>query len=318
MPPGRDPPRRPARWGSASSCSRSAPRRQRRAARARAPARSGRKWPFGKSSARKARGAFDGKAVAEFAKRAEFAVAPPLVRVASVHRPEAQALRLGALFAEALLLVGLVFLVVAVEERPLRVALGRQDVRRDAVEEPPVVADHHDRSGELEQRVLERAQRLDVEVVGRLVEHQHVAAGDQRLRQMQAPPLAAGKIADQLLLVVALEVEAAEVSARWHHELADDEVVEAAGNVLPDGLIVLEVLAALLDERHLRGRADLDGAAVGLLLARDHAEQRRLARAVRADDADDRAGRHLEAQVVDEETVAEALADVDELDHFMT
>jgi hypothetical protein len=83
------------------------------------------------------------------------------------------------------------------------------------------------------------------------------------------------------------------------------------------GLVVLEVLAALLDERHLRGRADLDGAAVGLLLARDHAEQRRLAGAVRADDADDRAGRHLEAEVVDEEAVAEALADVDELDHLV-
>src|SRR5436190_3660661 len=309
MPPGRDPPRRPARWGSASSCSRSAPRRQRRAARARAPARSGRKWPFGKSSARKARGAFDGKAVAEFAKRAEFAFAPPLVRVASVHRPEAQALRLGALFAQALLLVGLVLLVVAVEESPLRVAFGGEDVGRDAVEEPAVVADHHDRSRELEQRILERAQRLDVEVVRRLVEHQHVAAGDQRLGEVQAPALAAGQVADQLLLVVALEVEPAEVGARRHDELADDEVVEAARDVLPDGLVVLEVLAALLDERHLGGRADLDAAAVGLLLARDHAKERRLAGAVGSDDADDRAGRNLEAEVVDEEPVAETLAD---------
>jgi hypothetical protein len=50
-------------------------------------------------------------------------------------------------------------------------------------------------------------------------------------------------------------------------------------------------------------------AAVGLLLAGDHAEQRRLAGAVRADDADDAARRQLEAEVVDQQPVAEAPCD---------
>ena len=36
--------------------------------------------------------------------------------------------------------------------------------------------DHHGAAGEVEERVLERAQRVDVEVVGRLVEQQQVAA----------------------------------------------------------------------------------------------------------------------------------------------
>ena len=45
-----------------------------------------------------------------------------------------------------------------------------------------------------QQRVLERAQRLHVEVVGRLVEQQHVAAVQQRLGEMQAPALAAGEL----------------------------------------------------------------------------------------------------------------------------
>jgi hypothetical protein len=51
----------------------------------------------------------------------------------------------------------------------------------------------------------------------------------------------------------------------------------------------------------------LDRAGVGLLLAGDHAEQRGLAGAVRADDADDAAGRQLERQVLDQQPVAEAL-----------
>src|SRR3546814_2657868 len=51
-----------------------------------------------------------------------------------------------------------------------------------------------------------------------------------------------------------------------------------------------------------------------LLLPGDHLEQRRLAGAVGADDADDRARRRDEAQVVDQQAVAEALGDVVELD----
>ena len=67
----------------------------------------------------------------------------------------------------------------------------------------------------------------------------------------------------------------------------------------------------------LRGLADGHLAAVGLLGALDHAEQRRLAGAVGADDADDGACRHLEAEVVDQHAVAEALGDALELDDLV-
>ena len=60
-----------------------------------------------------------------------------------------------------------------------------------AIEEPAVVGDHHGAAGEIEERLLEGAQRLDVEVVGRLVEQQHVAAAPQQLREMHAVALAA-------------------------------------------------------------------------------------------------------------------------------
>jgi hypothetical protein len=47
----------------------------------------------------------------------------------------------------------------------------------------------------------------------------------------------------------------------------------------------------------------------GFLLAGDHPEQRRLAGAVGADDADNAAGRQLERQIVDQQPVAIALRD---------
>jgi hypothetical protein len=64
----------------------------------------------------------------------------------------------------------------------------------------------------------------------------------------------------------------------------------------------------------LTGLADLELAGVGLLQADDRLEQRRLADAVRADDADDAVARQRERQVVDEHPVAEALAQVVRLD----
>src|SRR6266404_1206843 len=54
---------------------------------------------------------------------------------------------------------------VALEPRHLRVAFEREDVRRDAVEEPAIMRDHHGAAREVEQRILERAERVDVEVV---------------------------------------------------------------------------------------------------------------------------------------------------------
>ena len=113
----------------------------------------------------------------------------------------------------------------ALEPRRLRVALEREDVRRDAVEEPAIVGDHDRAAGEVEQRVFERAQRVDVEIVRRLVEQQHVAAAREQLREVHAVALAAGEIADALLLVAALEVEPRHVLPRVHLALAEDDVV---------------------------------------------------------------------------------------------
>src|SRR5437764_10381374 len=63
--------------------------------------------------------------------------------------------------------------------------------------------------------------------------------------------------------------------------------------------------------------ADLDVAAVGLLLAGDHAEQRRLAGAVRADHADNAARRQFEGEIVDEDFLAKALRQMLEIDDIV-
>ena len=139
---------------------------------------------------------------------------PPSLAHARVRLLVRDPVRAVGLGAEPLVPVLLVGLEVALEPDDLRVALEREHVGRDAVEEPAIVGDDHRAAGEREQRLLERAQRVDVEVVGRLVEQQHVAAAAQQLRQVHAVALAARERADLALLVGALEVEAGHVGAR--------------------------------------------------------------------------------------------------------
>jgi hypothetical protein len=59
-------------------------------------------------------------------------------------------------------------------------------VRDHTVEERAVVADHHQRAGELEHEPLELLEAGEVEVVGGLVEQQHVEAGEQHRREPDA------------------------------------------------------------------------------------------------------------------------------------
>src|SRR5438445_5493015 len=103
-------------------------------------------------------------------------------------RPISNAMRLPV---SALLLAHelLVRVVVPLEPAHAAVALEDEEMCRDAVEEPAVVTDHHDAAGEVEERLLQRAQRVDVEIVRRLVEQQHVRAGLQHLREMDAVAL---------------------------------------------------------------------------------------------------------------------------------
>src|SRR4029079_10803861 len=102
-------------------------------------------------------------------------------------------------------------------------------------------------AGEVEERFLERAQRVDVEVVGRLVEEQQVAALLQQLREMDAVPFAARQRADLALLSGALEVEPRDVGARRDLLLAELDFVVAAGDLLEHRLVRIERFAALID-----------------------------------------------------------------------
>ena len=99
---------------------------------------------------------------------------------------------------------------------------------------------------------------------------------------------------------------------------ADDDPVHPAGDLLEDGRVGCQRLTRLVDVGELHRWPDGQRAGVGLLLADDHPEERRLACAVGADDADDAARRQYERQAVDQQPVPEALHDAVGVDHLVT
>src|SRR5690348_6721027 len=149
--------------------------------------------------------------------------------------------------AEAPLLVRLVILVVALEPFDMAFAFEGEHVRRHAIQKPAIMADDHGAAGKILERRFEGPERLDVEIVGRLVEEDEIGAGLQHLGEMHAVSLAAGELPHFFLLVAALEIEGADISAALYVALSELEHVKAARNLLPHRLVAIERLARLVD-----------------------------------------------------------------------
>ncbi len=88
------------------------------------------------------------------------------------------------------------------------VAEQRVDVVAHALDEVAVVADDDERARPAVEQVLERGERVDVEVVGRLVEQQHVRLVHQQPHELEPAPLAAREVAHERARLVAAEAEA--------------------------------------------------------------------------------------------------------------
>ena len=99
------------------------------------------------------------------------------------------------------------------QHRDLAVAEQRPHRVGDPLEEVAVVGDDDEGAGPAVEEVLEDVEGVDVEVVGGLVEQQHVGLGHQQPQQLEASPLAAGQVADPRGEPVAGEAEPLEQRA---------------------------------------------------------------------------------------------------------
>ena len=141
--------------------------------------------------------------------------------------------------------------------------------------------------------LFQEIERFEIEIVGRLVEHQQVRRLCQRAREREAAALAAGERADRRAGLLRREQKIPHVADDVARLPADEHLVAApAGQRVAHRCVRIERFAALVERRHLQVDAERDRAAVGRELAGQHLQQRGLAGAVRADEA--RCGRRAE------------------------
>ena len=139
-------------------------------------------------------------------------------------------------------------------------------------------------AGEVDQRVVDRRDGFQIEVVGGLVEHEEVRAGEHHAGEHDAHLLAAGKHTDGLVHVIAGEEHPAEEAAHVRFQLFRRILGEPLHHV---EVAAVEILAVVLGEVvGGDGNAPLEAAAVGLDFLREDAEEGGLRLFVRADKGD--------------------------------
>ncbi|MPL74802.1 hypothetical protein SDC9_20621 [bioreactor metagenome] len=208
-------------------------------------------------------------------------------------------------------------------DRGAAVALHRDRRRRDAVDEVAVVADQQHGAVIFAEDVLQQIQRLDVEIVRRLVEDQQVRGLRHDPRKQKPRPFAARQRADRRARLALVEEEVLEIGhhmlrpAAHHHlvGLARDPHVGVVHHPVPERLVEIERGTRLVEDRNLEIGAERHRARVGRDLAGQHLQQRGLAHAVRADEGDAVAAQHAQVEVLHDGLVAEGLGEALRLDH---
>ena len=184
------------------------------------------------------------------------------------------------------------------------------------VEEAPVVAHHQQRAAVPHELLLQHLQGLDVQVVGGLVKDQQVGGLGQEPGQDDAVALAAGQGGHRTQGALGAEKETLEIAHHVARPAVDEDVVAAVRHGVGHGLLRIQLPPQLIEVADLQVGALLHGAGVGGHLADQDAQQRALADAVVADEADAVPAHDAQRQVPDERLAAVAVGDVAQFHHL--
>ncbi len=190
-------------------------------------------------------------------------------------------------------------------DRPAAVQPQRQ--RDSAVEEIAIVADDQHGTFIIRDHFLQQVECLEIEIVGRLVEHQQVRCLGEFARQQQPAALATRQHAHLRIDDCRIEQEILEIALDVLAHPAHVDPVAPLGQHLPDALVGRHHAALLVDHHAGQFFRDLDRAGVGGQFAGQQLEQCGLARAVGADHADPVAALDAERKIANDPPLAKAL-----------
>ncbi len=228
--------------------------------------------------------------------------------------------------------------IIAAPEGKLRL-IEMEDMVGDGIKEVAIVADDEDRRRIARQIVDEPERAFEIEIIGRLVEEQQVRRRKEHRRQRHAHPPAAGKFREWAALRLVIEAQTGKNMRRARRRGMGVDV-DKAGLDFSDAMRIgrrfgLDKQSGALniggeDEveegRRAAGRFLLDAAEphllrhrdrarIGRQIAGDHIEQRGLASAVAADEADPRPFGESGCRLVEEDAGAEPVGQFTNMKH---
>ena len=185
---------------------------------------------------------------------------------------------------------------------------------RQPVQEKAIVGDRQNGAGEPLEIILQNRERCDVQVVGRLVQQQHIGCRHQNGEQIQPPALTAGEPADGHGLQVSRKEEPLHHLVGGKGPLVRLDFICNVVDEIVDPLVQIQLPALLGKMPDLHGSADGHAAAVRLQFPGDQVQQRGLSRAVVAHDADPVSPQEVIREVIDHRPAVKGLCDIIQLD----
>ena len=107
--------------------------------------------------------------------------------------------------------IGLVLGIVSFERDNAALTFKGQNMGGDAIEEPPVMADHHHGARKVFEGLLQRPQGIHIQVICGLVQKKDVRSFLEHSCEVDAVSLSPGKDPDLPLLIGAREIEAGHI-----------------------------------------------------------------------------------------------------------
>ena len=169
------------------------------------------------------------------------------------------------------------------------------------------MGDKEQRAPPAGEKLLQPGDRLEVEVVGRLVEQQHVGLGDQGPRQKHPTLAAGGERGKRGVAVEAHRLDRA-VDQRLDVPRLQQPLGHTAGEGRPHDLTdraIERLRHVLLKQGHRCPRRHDAGAGVGLDLPGEQPQERGLARPVAAEQPDPLAGLDLPGDAIEHRHASE-------------
>src|SRR2546430_8637187 len=180
----------------------------------------------------------------------------------------------------------------------------------NAIQKIAIMPHHDAAAAEGDERFLEQAQRSEIEIVRRLVEHQNVAAALQDFSEQHPAPFAAAELRNLRVDALFAEKKTPQIRTQRDALFAERDVFSAAPDFFPNRFLIVEEEPILIDVIDLGPRADLHGAAGDGPFLQNNFEERGLAESVAADNTEAFPGHEIEIHVLKEGAAAQLHAHI--------